>query len=997
MVEGHLELLRMPRIPQRPQNVTDLDLMQRLAAYSHGTATWHDSNQPLGLHEQTVCGELHANLASLIQKCLHPLMDRITSREMQGFTMHDSGHGLKVAHLMWHIMLPSRRQQLNPGEIALILTAAHFHDLGMGLSEEERKARLSSNSDLWERLDPQSFYSTAITGLEDAAKKGLSDPAKNEALFQVQQAQEALLCADTRDRHAKRERYLEIIRTLEVMHASDPINIPNIHTLLSFDGDSYEDKLLDICVSHNQDAHVLLDRDPTNADQWRFPVHYPIGISVADTRLVAAALRLADILDFDRERTPPVLFHYLLPRSATPSENVSVREWSKHLSISNWEIDAEKIIFRGRSPSAFIHHTIVEFCHAIEEEIARTLSVFDTKDWPFLIKPRVEAAIEATGYRYVPYRFSLDEERIYQLLMGRSIYPDSLDALRELIQNAVDACKLRDALMRFYDKSVTPTKESRIIVEYEERGITEGSAVLTVTDTGIGMDKYIIENYFLKVGRSYYRSSDFLQTRSLLRKDDLDFSPVSEFGIGFMAVFMLGDRVEVETSASYPTRNDVQRRLLRIDGQGRLIEVTEDQNISAPRFQGTRVSIRLASRAARYQVPTWTRVESYLRTICKNVPYPIHLRHVTVSEVTESIIVAEGLQVPIPEHLRSAALTIAIDDAEAGIAGEVVLFREAKSRAAEAALAAQQPIIDAESFPSSQLLIRGGFVIGRIASLPRYLATPAAHARVEVTWQNSKGRFLPSTDIGRSRLADVSRIEQAILKTWITYLLRNIRDIERDPLGTPELYASLFEDAKWLEQHDAYTVYRLGRTCWIHQQTNRVRDFDRRVATWEKSQGGPLYLGWPHSTLHRLVFDLLFPHVTQLMVGREGAFYAAPPKRGWKGKLHRLNDFITNRRRWGPFAEYIGNISPLLYDRYSGNEWLNKRHAERFGTFQEDELQKLRQVLDSCTFAKEFRQPALLSRMQSELLNRAIEVAGDLRVADLSHVYRVRDFGLNAN
>jgi molecular chaperone HtpG len=145
---------------------------------------------------------------------------------------------------------------------------------------------------------------------------------------------------------------------------------------LSFDGDSYEDKLIDICVSHNEEPYVLLDREPSNVDQWRFPVDYPVGCCTANTRLVAAALRLADILDFDRERTPSVLFHYLLPRSGDPSDNISVREWAKHLAVSNWEIQNEGIIFRARSPTALVHHTIVEFCGTIEDEIAKTASIF---------------------------------------------------------------------------------------------------------------------------------------------------------------------------------------------------------------------------------------------------------------------------------------------------------------------------------------------------------------------------------------------------------------------------------------------------------------------------------------------------------------------------------------------------------------------------------------------------------------------------------------------
>jgi HSP90 family molecular chaperone len=40
-------------------------------------------------------------------------------------------------------------------------------------------------------------------------------------------------------------------------------------------------------------------------------------------------------------------------------------------------------------------------------------------------------------------------------------------------------------------------------------GETEQRQVLTVVDRGIGMDKEIIQRYFLQVGRSYYTTDEF--------------------------------------------------------------------------------------------------------------------------------------------------------------------------------------------------------------------------------------------------------------------------------------------------------------------------------------------------------------------------------------------------------------------------------------------------------------------------------------------------------
>ncbi len=66
-----------------------------------------------------------------------------------------------------------------------------------------------------------------------------------------------------------------------------------------------------------------------------------------------------------------------------------------------------------------------------------------------------------------------------------------------------------DALTRLDQPEMTPSHHKRIFIEYREP--TDGCPcpILSVRDTGTGMDDQIIERYFLKVGRSYYNSTDF--------------------------------------------------------------------------------------------------------------------------------------------------------------------------------------------------------------------------------------------------------------------------------------------------------------------------------------------------------------------------------------------------------------------------------------------------------------------------------------------------------
>jgi hypothetical protein len=69
------------QLPETPAFLRDLDLMKRLVAYQNGEATWYENERQLGPKERAACQQLNANLTNFVEKCLHPLMDRVTARE----------------------------------------------------------------------------------------------------------------------------------------------------------------------------------------------------------------------------------------------------------------------------------------------------------------------------------------------------------------------------------------------------------------------------------------------------------------------------------------------------------------------------------------------------------------------------------------------------------------------------------------------------------------------------------------------------------------------------------------------------------------------------------------------------------------------------------------------------------------------------------------------------------------------------------------------------
>jgi hypothetical protein len=121
--------------------------------------------------------------------------------------------------------------------------------------------------------------------------------------------------------------------------------------------------------------------------------------------------------------------------------------------------------------------------------------------------------------------------------MGTKLYGKPEVALRELLQNSIDACLLSQALHEKWGAPYSPL----ITVKYYTK---DKEDYLEITDNGIGMNQEVIKKYYSKIGSSYYQSRDFFDLQA---ETNLKFKPISRFGIGILSCFMVADSMEVET------------------------------------------------------------------------------------------------------------------------------------------------------------------------------------------------------------------------------------------------------------------------------------------------------------------------------------------------------------------------------------------------------------------------------------------------------------------
>jgi hypothetical protein len=243
---------------------------------------------------------------------------------------------------------------------------------------------------------------------------------------------------------------------------------------------------------------------------------------------LSALLQIADDLDMSFERTPILIYEAFKPK-----DPLSLQEWKRHLSTCGVGRDPDnvaRIIVSAKCRNPNIHRALKR----LETVIQAKLDVlpdylFQYRDYAVSLPHRVLVLIETIGYEAVDLQFRLQEKEVTTLLLGKRLYDRKEAALRELLQNSYDACRLRMKL--------EPNVKPKIIFQLDA-----DKSRLEVKDNGVGMNTAQIEKYFASIGSCFYKSPDFSEM-------GVDFTPVSAFGIGILSTFMIADHMIVETKA----------------------------------------------------------------------------------------------------------------------------------------------------------------------------------------------------------------------------------------------------------------------------------------------------------------------------------------------------------------------------------------------------------------------------------------------------------------
>jgi molecular chaperone HtpG len=475
------------------------------------------------------------------------------------YTLHDMSHIDELLRLLDIIIPRDTAALMTPADWLLVVLACYFHDLGLLVTKHEYASRQESGF--------PAFKTALLSG--DAGK----DYGSKLERYTPDERERFLYEEYVRFHHPDRIYYWVRGQAPREFGASGRA-VEVLNDLLDGIQMKFREDLALVCRSHHRedldkfDIYVTRRAYGQNADTYA-NVHY-----------AALLLRTADLLHIRKNRVPSQMFKLI-----DPSNPKSQEEWAKQMGV-------RAVLTSRSSPSAphddifevqadFNHESgffgLTAYLQYVRSQLTQTSRWAEAAaargaEHRFPWRGVDDSQVEARGFLPQRFEFTLDRERILQLLTGHTLYNDAGVAVRELLQNAIDAVRFRHHLH--------PTEPmGEIMVDFNSN-----TRRLALRDNGVGMTQRTIEDHLLKVGASYYQDPQFRQRHP-------GFSPISRFGIGVLSTFMVSDDVEITTI--HPDE-DLARRLSLPSALQRYLVKTlpkDDPSVASMGGHGTEVAL----------------------------------------------------------------------------------------------------------------------------------------------------------------------------------------------------------------------------------------------------------------------------------------------------------------------------------------------------------------------------------------------------------------------
>jgi len=317
-------------------------------------------------------------------------------------------------------------------------------------------------------------------------------------------------------------------------------------------------------------------------------------------KILAAILRLCDICDVSSKRTPWYIYNNFR------FNKESRKHWKKHLLINGLNAihDLETTI---KIQAYYANEEDFAYLNEIEKSLNKEISIlsptFSNFNWIISRKiitdfkekdPKGEKDLKVLSNNIL--RFIFDH-----------IYEDKTIYIRELIQNSIDAHKIKSKVLEEKGKKYGPF--IKIIEYYREENKKNIPIAVVVQDNGIGMNQSDITDKLLEIGHQTRNDPDII---NLLKYEKL----IAKFGIGFLSCLPIANKIIIETQKEnfsglkieFPNYNENNQEIPK-----NKIKVDKLNNSGS----GTTIKIFLNEQGKNIQV-----FES-IKKFCYDIDYPI--------------------------------------------------------------------------------------------------------------------------------------------------------------------------------------------------------------------------------------------------------------------------------------------------------------------------------------------------------------------------------------
>lgn len=460
------------------------------------------------------------------------------------YTIHGWPHIQAVLNHADKLIPEVTLKELSGRDIALLIAAVILHDMGMFLEKAGVRKLLTGSRSITktaklDKYDWKNEWDRYIREIRRYPEEkllyhfGISCAIEEPDLVKGEFSDlDLLVVGDFLRRHHHRIAH-EI--ALGAMPGDTDVDVMQVSI------DALGKKAFDLrdrkCIGILARSHGMPIRETREYIKWEMGSKY-----IEKLFYLMAVLRIADALDADERRAPDT--RRKLQGIHTP---VSVQEWTWNQRITrtnlDWDDAADFKYVEAEPESTTEFVQLEKWLKWIQSELDLSWAVLseccDTQKYRLSIH-RIESNIleekrrESYGEKFITKDARLNANpELLKLLVAPLYDNDPSCGVRELLQNAVDACNERAHL-----EGAGYRGEVQIRLDTKAK-------TMTVIDNGIGMDENVLLNYYLSAGASYRTSEEWFEKFATDR--DSNIVRTGRFGVGVLATFLLGNRVEVTT------------------------------------------------------------------------------------------------------------------------------------------------------------------------------------------------------------------------------------------------------------------------------------------------------------------------------------------------------------------------------------------------------------------------------------------------------------------